>query len=81
MDGFKHDRTLQKKTQVPECPSEPIDDAPEWRLRHFVYCIEGALGTSFSVKKELEQPQIILLKEGTDTSEGKPWLTRMHVLQ
>jgi hypothetical protein len=28
MDGFKHERTLQKKTQVPECPSEPIDDKP-----------------------------------------------------
>jgi hypothetical protein len=54
MDGFKHDRTLQKKTQVPECPSEPIDDVPESRLRHFVFCVEGSLGTSFSVKKELE---------------------------
>ncbi len=29
-------------------------DAPELRLRHFVFCVEGALGTSFSVKKELE---------------------------
>ncbi|CAM6045561.1 unnamed protein product [Sphagnum compactum] len=28
MDGFKHERTLQKKTQVPECPSEPIDAKP-----------------------------------------------------
>jgi hypothetical protein len=24
------------------------------RLRHFVFCVEGTLGTSFSVKKELE---------------------------
>ncbi len=29
-------------------------DAPEVRLRHFVFCVEGALDTSFSVKKELE---------------------------
>ncbi len=31
------------------------DDALELRLRHFVFCVEGALGTSFSVKKELEE--------------------------
>jgi len=29
--------------------------APELRLRHFVFCVEGALDTSFSVKKELEE--------------------------
>jgi hypothetical protein len=35
----------------------------------------------FVVFLQQQEPQIILLKEGTDTSEGKPWLTRMHVLQ
>jgi hypothetical protein len=35
----------------------------------------------FVVFRAQQQPQIILLKEGTDTSEGKPWLTGMHVLQ
>jgi hypothetical protein len=29
-------------------------DAPELRLRHFVFCLEGALDSLFSVEKELE---------------------------
>ncbi len=36
-------------------------DAPELRLRHFVFCVEGALDTSFSVKKELE---VLVFGEG-----------------
>jgi hypothetical protein len=39
----------------------------------------GFVGLWFFVQQQ--QPQIILLKEGADTSEGKLWLTLMHVLQ
>jgi len=35
--------------------------APELRLRHFIFCVEGALDTSFSVKKELE---VLIFCEG-----------------
>ncbi len=37
-------------------------DAPELRLRHFVFCVEGALDCLFSVKKELE---VLVFCEGS----------------